>query len=447
MQNTAIIYNTNKLPHVKALPVLGGCLLLSAAVCVAQVLGNSVILLLCLLGYLVFTVWACNKGIVFPVLLYFLPWSPLLKMYNGGISFFTIALLLCCMVSLLQNKMSLRLYQIILAALLMALTLVTKAIQHNPIGNDYLCFLIMLLLFPCVMQGSIENISFYRITIFFACGIISAALTAQQIATFPNISQFITVNSYLTVTRLSGFYGDPNFYSAHISACLAGIQLLLCYEKGRRNQLVLAILALILLYCGLLSASKSFIIVTACLFLLWVPILLEKGASSSRFRLFMGVLCAGIVIASSSAFQALLQIVDDRFAQASNMSELTTGRTDLWKNYIHEFLYNPITLLFGEGYTSINLNNKGSHNTLIQLVYQFGLIGIPFLVSWVVISLRNLFAQFNVGRVQWKHVLLVCVGVALPWMGIDILQFDEFFLLPIYAVIGIAYSTNSTENT
>ena len=161
----------------------------------------------------------------------------------------------------------------------------------------------------------------------------------------------------------------------------------------------------------------------------------------------MGVLCAGIVIASSSAFQALLQIVDDRFAQASNMSELTTGRTDLWKNYIHEFLYNPITLLFGEGYTSINLNNKGSHNTLIQLVYQFGLIGIPFLVSWVVISLRNLFAQFNVGRVQWKHILLMCVGVALPWMGIDILQFDEFFLLPIYAVIGIAYSTHSTENT
>ena len=227
MQNTAIIYNTNKLSHVKALPVLGGCLLLSAAVCVAQVLGNSAILLLCLLGYLVFTAWACNKGIVFPVLLYFLPWSPLLKMYNGGISFFTIALLLCCVVSLLQNKMSLRLYQIILAALLMALTLVTKAIQHNPIGNDYLCFLIMLFLFPCVMQGSTENISFYRITIFFACGIVSAALTAQQIATFPNISQFITVDSYLTVTRLSGFYGDPNFYSAHISACLAGIQLAL----------------------------------------------------------------------------------------------------------------------------------------------------------------------------------------------------------------------------
>lgn len=335
---------------------------------------------------------------------------------------------------------------VILAALLMALTLVTKAIQHNPIGNDYLCFLIMLLLFPCVMRRCEGDVSFYRITIFFACGIITAALTAQQIATFPNISQFIKVDSYLTVTRLSGFYGDPNFYSAHIAACLAGTQLLLCHEKSRRRQIVLAILALVLLYCGLLSASKSFIIVTACLFLLWVPILLEKGTFSSHFRLFVGLLCAGIIIASSSAFRALLQIVDDRFAQASNLSELTTGRTDLWRNYIHEFLNNPITLLFGEGYTSINLNNKASHNTLIQVVYQFGLIGMPLLISWVVISLRNLFTQLNAGHVKWKHALLMCVGVALPWMGIDILQFDEFFLLPVYAVIGIAYSTRSTEN-
>lgn len=103
--------------------------------------------------------------------------------------------------------------------------------------------------------------------------------------------------------------------------------------------------------------------------------------------------------------------------------------------------------MFLQGRVHEDRSTVPSHNTLIQLVYQFGLIGIPFLVSWVVISLRNLFAQFNVGCVQWKHVLLVCVGVALPWMGIDILQFDEFFLLPIYAVIGIAYSTNSTENT
>ena len=445
MQNSVILYNAGQQPQIKALPVLGGCLLLAAAVCVAQILGNSILLLLCMLAYLAFTVWACNRGIVFSVLLFFLPWSPLLKMYNGGISFFTIVLLLCCLASLIQNKMTLKVYQIVLGALLMALTLVTKAIQHNHIANDYLCFLLMIFFFPCVMQGDGDTVSFYRVTVFFACGIVSAALTAQQIATLPNISQYIIVVSYQSLTRLSGFYGDPNFYAAHVSACLAGVQLLLCYEKERRRQLVLVVIALALLYCGLLSASKSFVVVMACLFLLWVPILLEKGAASSRFRLFMGLLCAGAVIASSSAFQALLQLVDERFAEASTMSELTTGRTELWQNYIHEFLHNPIVLLFGEGYTSINLNRKSSHNTLLQLIYQFGLLGTPLLISWVVLSLRKLFAKLGVSHVKWKHVLLMCVGVALPWMSIDILQFDEFFLLPVFAVLGIAYGTYRAE--
>lgn len=442
MQSIATRYNMNKQHPEKLMPTLCGCIAISAAVCVAQILGSTAILLLCLLAYLMFIALVCSKGAAFPVLLFFLPWSPLLKMYAGGTSFFTIALLLCGLISLLQNKMSLNLYQIVITALLMALTLTTKAIQHNPIGFDYLFFLIMLLLFPCIMQGQENNMSFYWITALFACGIISAALTAQQIAAFSNISQFVVVNSYLSVTRLSGFYGDPNFYSAHVSACLAGVQLLLCYEKERRRQVVLVIFAVVLLYCGLLSASKSFIIVMACLFLLWIPILLEKGAASSRFQLLMGLLCAGIVIVSSSAFQSLLQIIDDRFAQASTVSDLTTGRTELWRNYLNELLYDPIMLLFGEGYTSINLNNKGSHNTLIQLVYQFGLVGAPFLIAWVVISLRKLFAHFDTVCIKWKHILLMCVGVAMPWMGIDILQFDEFFLLPVYAAIGIAYAAH-----
>ena len=222
---------------MQIMPLFVGCLLISALICMAQILGNTMLLLICLFGYLAFNIWACDKGNVFPVLLYFLPWSPLLKLYSGGISFFTIALLLSCTVSLIRNKMSLQIYPAVLAALLMALTLAAKAIQGNSISNDYLFFLIMLFLFPCVMQRNKEDISFYQITVFFACGIIAAALAAQQIAAFPNISQYITVDSYLTITRLSGFYGDPNFYSAHISACLAGIQLLLCYERNRNKQI------------------------------------------------------------------------------------------------------------------------------------------------------------------------------------------------------------------
>ena len=32
--------------------------------------------------------------------------------------------------------------------------------------------------------------------------------------------------------------------------------------------------------------------------------------------------------------------------------------------------------------------------------------------------------------------LLLLVGVVLPWLGLDILFFDEFFLLPVYMMRG-----------
>lgn len=31
----------------------------------------------------------------------------------------------------------------------------------------------------------------------------------------------------------------------------------------------------------------------------------------------------------------------------------------------------------------------------------------------------------------------MCVGTVLPWMSLDILFFDEFFLVSLYAAVGI----------
>ena len=39
----------------------------------------------------------------------------------------------------------------------------------------------------------------------------------------------------------------------------------------------------------------------------------------------------------------------------------------------------------------------------------------------------------------------MCVGVVLPWMALDIMFFDEFFLLPVYAVIGAGYAAPGDE--
>lgn len=420
--------------------LLGGCLLACLLLVLAQTVGNGFLLLLVLIGCLLLAALACRQGLAIPVLLFFLPWSPLMKLAPGRISFYTIGLLICCALALAQDGMRLTVRQVVLAASLMALTLTAKILQTGSITNDYLMFVFMLLLFPCVARSCPRATSFRCATMFFAGGIFSAAILARLVAHYPNISRYIIVESYLTVTRLSGFYGDPNFYSAHVTACLAGVLVLLSRETEKRRQILLAAVSVALLYCGLLSASKTFVLTVACLFLFWLPILLERGNyGSARTRLLFGVLCAVAFVLVSPAFRQVLQIIGARFTEGEGLAGLTTNRTTLWLQYLTAFVHDIPLTLFGAGYTSVNLFRKASHNTLIQAVYQFGILGIPLLLVWMWNMLADMFPESDKPLAGWKYTVLLCVGSFLPWMALDILQYDEFFLLPIYVLLGVAH--------
>ena len=43
-------------------------------------------------------------------------------------------------------------------------------------------------------------------------------------------------------------------------------------------------------------------------------------------------------------------------------------------------------------------------------------------------------------------VLLLCAGTVLPWFGIDILFFDEFFLLPAFVTSGVMYYSEDIQD-
>lgn len=420
--------------------LLGGCLLACLLLVLAQTIGNGFLLLLVLIGCLLLAALACRQGLAIPVLLFFLPWSPLMKLAPGRISFYTIGLLICCALALAQDGMRLTVRQVVLAASLMALTLTAKILQTGSITNDYLMFVFMLLLFPCIARSCPRATSFRCATMFFAGGIFSAAILARLVAHYPNISRYIIVESYLTVTRLSGFYGDPNFYSAHVTACLAGVLVLLSRETEKGRQILLAAVSVALLYCGLLSASKTFVLTVACLFLFWLPILLERGNyGSARTRLLFGVLCAVAFVLVSPAFRQVIRIIGARFTEGEGLAGLTTNRTTLWLQYLTAFVHDIPLTLFGAGYTSVNLFRKASHNTLIQAVYQFGILGIPLLLVWMWNMLADMFPESDKPLAGWKYTVLLCVGSFLPWMALDILQYDEFFLLPVYVLLGVAH--------
>lgn len=91
----------------------------------------------------------------------------------------------------------------------------------------------------------------------------------------------------------------------------------------------------------------------------------------------------------SAAVQDLLRMVMSRFSYAANVSDLTTHRSEIWRMYLHDLSYDPVLMLLGSGFTSVTLRMKASHNTIIQGVFQFGLIGLPVLCAWLVMTLKR----------------------------------------------------------
>ena len=66
------------------------------------------------------------------------------------------------------------------------------------------------------------------------------------------------------------------------------------------------------------------------------------------------------------------------------------------------------------------------------------------MAAWVYCELKSVIDEARI-KIKWKYALLMAIGIALPWMALDILFFDEFFLLPVYGVFGTIYASKEAE--
>jgi O-antigen ligase len=90
-------------------------------------------------------------------------------------------------------------------------------------------------------------------------------------------------------------------------------------------------------------------------------------------------------------------------------------------------------------------NGVASHNTIIQAVFQFGFIGAPVLAYWVVCFYRSS-ARPEVKTKEYDlHRLIVFVGFFAPWLAIDMLFFDEFFLFQWYMIVALTQFSEQPE--
>ncbi len=423
-------------------------IVLTVALCFSHISGSTTLVVAVLAGYLVCLTVACIQNMTLPVLLYFLPWSALMRTSPNTFSVFTFGLVLVCAINIIKSGLRMKSYQIVAGLLLCVITLLAKLLHGYSFSFAYIAFLMMVFLFPVVMEETRERrYSFFHIVTFFSLGIIIAAVCALYFTIFSNIARFIRVDSYAQITRRCGFYGDPNFYVAQITAALAGCFVLVLKTKKKSQIAVLCGLIIFLLYCGLLSASKSFALVTAGLVLLWfLQLLILKGRMGLKvIMILVSVVTVGY-IASSNMFGELLDDIVIRFSSASNLDDFTTHRTQLWASYIESIFSDVKILLLGNGLTNVKVNDRGSHSTPIQIVWQCGVIGFPVLASWSISFLKDGLTSCWTVRKQALSTAIIFCGVCLPWMAIDVLFFDEFFLMQAYLICGLCMGLNEDES-
>lgn len=406
-----------------------------AIITITQCLGINVLIWAAMCIYLLTMLTAKDDDLI-PFLLFFLPWSPILKITPTSISFASIATILILFKYILIKKPYIDTRLMVLFLWIFVFSFVVKIAQGYDLTLNYLMLMFMFFAFPFLFGCVKEKTNYVKCVRFFALGIISAAVTSEIFSTNPFLIRYIKIFSQeaIGVTRLCGFYGDPNFYSAQIVAAFGGLLVVLsCKEK---TDLLDIILIIALIAVGVISISKSYLMCTILVFALWGIASLRKPS-----KFIVGSLIVSIIIfilLSSGVFDEIIAEYLARFGVATDASTLTTGRSDIWKNYLNFMLDNPLSLFFGQGCTSGAMVKKGSHNSLIQLVYQLGIFGCVILAFWI----RYLFTiTKNKGHKKTDFMCSVMWFVAcfIMWLGLDMLFFDDFFLIIILCSLGMNY--------
>lgn len=105
--------------------------------------------------------------------------------------------------------------------------------------------------------------------------------------------------------------------------------------------------------------------------------------------------------------------------------------------FMRHILLQPLPVALGQGFTNVIIGQHASHNSLIQLVYQFGILGSGLLISWFVALCKDIVGICQARDLRPLPIMILLAGALLPWLAIDILFFDELFLITTYAFIGI----------
>ena len=224
-----------------------------------------------------------------------------------------------------------------------------------------------------------------------------------------------------TRMMLSANANNIAYYSITSISCA-----LILFYKKRINHLLFYIILAISLAGGILSVSRTWMILIVLCFIFYGA--LQKGNFVSLCLMFI-VIAGGLTMFISSN-ELLLNMIIERFTGDSENLATAGDRTLLFKEYNDYLLNHPLILFLGTGavyYHDVTQCSNATHNSIQQIIVSYGLFGLSIFVG---VFARICKATFKGGGfIYWLP--LICAVFFLQ----SIQLLNPFFLMQPLAVV------------
>lgn len=257
------------------------------------------------------------------------------------------------------------------------------------------------------------------------------------------------INNFATIVRRFGWIPasldssattlliNPNALGKLVILTVFCLLTLFKYEK--KHSWLHMFLVMYFMAFGLMSGSRSFLLVFALLMLIYFIEIILTMKDNTKLLIFSLIVVVVMSYFAINYMESTLNMVSKRL-QSKNISG---SRFDIYKQYF-EAMKNSFYLIFGSGMQDYNLKyniTMSSHNFFIEVISIWGIIGLNIVIVWFISLYKSLKISKNIS-IKNKTILHY-----LPLMGLFLYaQTGQFFIsyyhtLPtlIVAFINIKY--------
>lgn len=278
----------------------------------------------------------------------------------------------------------------------------------------------------------------------FALSHAMAVLDALGIVTFGDLER-------RSDGRVQGLIGESNQYGAFVAMTLPGLIAMCLMTRGvERLVWVLAssITAVTLIMTVSRGAYVATVIAGICAFVLF-----RRYAPPGRLALLAISTVAGVVLITAlAAALGFGDLIEERLANTSGgMSNVSSGRTDIWSNAIGAMFEQPITMLTGYGWRSYwSMPFRYSpHNHYLNNWFNLGVIGLfcsIFLFAWPIRKAKQAIANADyLSRPVLMGFVAGAIALAAAVFFVDLASPWLYFWAYTGCVMRIASEVESTS--